>query len=135
MKIFLDANILFSAAKSDGAIRFLVTSLLKKKHELSANLFVQEEAERNLRAKNPMALHYFKELILQLTISSLVDFKPLPKVASYLPEKDQPVLQAALHDHCDILLTGDRTHFGKLYGQKPGSLVIHSPSSLANLIL
>lgn len=135
MRIFLDANILFSAAKSDGAIRFLITSLLKKKYDLRINAFVKEEAERNLRAKDPVALCYFHELVLRLTISSLVYFKPLPKVAAYLPAKDQPVLQAALHDRCDILLTGDRTHFGRLYGQKIGSLIVHSPSSLANAIL
>lgn len=135
MRIFLDANILFSAAKSDGAIRLLVTNLLKNKHDLRINLFVQEEAERNLRVKDPIALHYFNELISRLTISSLVDFKPLPKVAAYLPAKDQPVLQAALHDHCDVLLTGDRAHFGRLYGKKIGCVVIHSPSSLGSLIL
>jgi len=33
MRIFLDANILFSAAKSDGAVCSLVTLLLAGQHE------------------------------------------------------------------------------------------------------
>jgi len=33
MRIFLDANVLFSAAKSDGAVRSLVTLLLAAQHE------------------------------------------------------------------------------------------------------
>ena len=134
MRIFLDANILFSVAKSDGAIRFLITGLLSAGHELRINPFVQEEAVRNLRAKAPAALEYFEVLLLQVSSIPLVDFKPLPKEASCLPVKDQPVLQAALHDECDVLLTGDRTHFGSLYGQKIESVVVHSPRSLGELI-
>ena len=33
MRVFLDANILFSAAKSDGAVRALVKLLLERGHE------------------------------------------------------------------------------------------------------
>ncbi|MCX6958049.1 MAG: PIN domain-containing protein [Verrucomicrobiae bacterium] len=135
MKIFLDANILFSAAKSNGAIRFLIMSLLDKEHQLVINLFVQEEAERNLTAKAPEALEYFYDLILRLTIVPLTNYQLLPKKASFLPLKDQPVLQAALHDRCDVLLTGDRTHFGRLYGERIESLAVYSPGALADLIL
>lgn len=135
MRIFLDANILFSAAKSDGAIRSLIMSLLRKKYDLRVNLFVKEEAERNLSSKAPEALDYFYDLMLKFPTVPLANYPLLPAVASYLPTKDQPVLQAALHDCCDILLTGDRTHFGRLYGLKIGDTVVHSPSSLADLIL
>src|SRR3990167_7907084 len=106
MRIFLDANILFSAAMSNGAIRLLIVRLLEKRHELRISAFVKEEAERNLRAKAPASLQYFEEL---KDLVSLVPcgggFKPLPVIASYLPIKDQPVLQAAIHGQCDILLT------------------------------
>ena len=135
MKIFLDANILFSAAKSNGAIRFLIMSLLDKEHQLVINLFVQEEAERNLTGKAPETLEYFYDLILRLTTVPLTNYQLLPKKASYLSLKDQPVLQAALHDRCDVLLTGDPTHFGRSYGERIKSLAVYSPGALADLIL
>ena len=57
------------------------------------------------------------------------------EVAALLPEKDQPVLAAAIRLECEALVTGDRTHFGKLYGTAIGRLSIHSPRSLAEAIL
>jgi hypothetical protein len=36
---------------------------------------------------------------------------------------------------CDALVTGDRTHFGGLYGSTVRGVAIHSPRSLAEAIL
>jgi hypothetical protein len=52
MRIFLDANILFSAAKSDGAVRELLALLLAAGHECWVDGYVVEEARRNLAAKS-----------------------------------------------------------------------------------
>ena len=51
MRIFLDANIIFSAGKSDGAVRQLLTLLLADKHVLCVDEYVMNEAKRNLGAK------------------------------------------------------------------------------------
>ena len=48
MRVFLDANILFSAAKSDGAVRELLRLLLDGGHECWADDYVVIEARRNL---------------------------------------------------------------------------------------
>ena len=48
-----------------------------------------------------------------------------------LPEKDRPVLAAAIRYECDALVTGDRTHFGALYGRTIQGVTIHSPQSIA----
>ena len=53
MRIFLDANVLFSAAKSDGAVRQLLRLLEKSGHECCVDGYVIEEARRNLVAKAP----------------------------------------------------------------------------------
>jgi len=53
VRIFLDANILFSAAKSDGAIRALVERLLVAGHECWVDAYVIDEARRNVLAKQP----------------------------------------------------------------------------------
>jgi len=44
-----------------------------------------------------------------------------------------------LHHHilhrCQALLTGDKMHFGALYGQPTGGVTIHSPQTLAEALL
>jgi hypothetical protein len=52
-----------------------------------------------------------------------------------LPEKDRPVLAAAIHHRCAALVTGDRTHFGPLFGKTVRGTTIHSPRSLAQAVL
>ena len=47
-RVFLDANILFSAAKSDGAVRALLGLLLDRRHECCADAYVVAAARRNL---------------------------------------------------------------------------------------
>ena len=135
MRIFLDANILFSAAKSNGAIRCFLMMLLEKKHELRISFFVQEEALRNLQTKAPDSVRYLEELKKLITLIPEAKFlTPLPLMASSLPMKDRPVLQAAIHDQCDILLTGDKLHFGEFFGRKIEKVAVHSPRSLAELL-
>ena len=49
----------------------------------------------------------------------------------WLPEKDRPVLMAAIALRCDALLTGDRTHFGMGYGQTFDGVTTYAPAQLA----
>ena len=51
MRIFVDANVLFSAARSAGAIRTLLQMLQSTGHALAADAYVVAEARRNLEAK------------------------------------------------------------------------------------
>jgi predicted nucleic acid-binding protein len=135
MRIFLDANILFSAAKSDGAVRRLLALLQSARHELYADGYVIEEARRNLAAKAREGLGMLDELLRRVHVAPLHPGSPAPATRPPLPEKDRPVLAAAILLHCDALLTGDRTHFGKLWGHTVGGVTIHSPRSLAEMIL
>lgn len=132
MRVFLDANILFSAAKSDGAVRALVRLLVERGHECWADAYVVAEARRNLLAKGAEALHVLDALLPHLRLAAAA---PVASVAAdelaWLPEKDRPVLAAAIHLHCDALVTGDRTHFGAGYGRSFGGVTVHSPRSLA----
>ena len=50
MRVFLDANILFSAAKSSGAVRELLRLLEEQGHECWADAYVAAEARRNQRS-------------------------------------------------------------------------------------
>jgi len=134
MRIFLDANILFSAAKSDGAIRRLVLRLVEDHHECCADDYVVNEARRNLNLKGPSALSAFEALMPLLHVNPLHASAPELENIDWLPKKDRPVIVAAARLHCDVLVTGDQTHFGPGYGKTFGGVTIHSPRSLAEML-
>lgn len=135
MRVFLDANILFSAAKSDGAVRKLLRLLLHRRHECWVDDYVVIEARRNLATKEPDALRAFEALLERLRISPAQAPGPELTLVNWLPEKDRTVLAAAMRLRCGALVTGDRTHFGPGYGKSFGGVMIHSPRSLAERLL
>ncbi|MDP1996589.1 MAG: PIN domain-containing protein [Gallionella sp.] len=135
MRIFLDANILFSAARADGAVRKLLALTEAAGHELWADAYVFEEARRNLAAKTPGGLPVLNAMAGRIKIGGMsADNSLLPDTVN-LPEKDRPVLAAAVRHHCDILVTGDRTHFGQLYGKTIQGVSVLSPAMLAETVL
>lgn len=134
MRIFLDANILFSAAKSDGAVRELLTLLVKAGHECWADGYVAEEAQRNLAAKAPDGLPVLEELLGRVHVAAAQPHPATLQAALGIPEKDRPVLTAAIQLKCDVLVTGDRSHFGTFYGKSLGGVTVHSPRSLAETL-
>jgi predicted nucleic acid-binding protein len=135
MRVFLDANILFSAVKSDGAVRELLRLLLDSGHECWIDDYVVIEARRNLTAKEPNALVALDTLLKRLRSSPAQAPGPELKLVNWLPEKDRSVLAAAMRLRCDALVTGDRTHFGPGYGKVFDGVTIHSPRSLAERLL
>ena len=135
MRVFLDAKILFSAAKSDGAVRALLRLLIEHGHECWADAYVVEEARRNLVAKGPGALKTLEALLPHLSVAAATPSVPESADLAWLPEKDRPVLAAAMRPGCGMLVTGDRSHFGAGYGRVFGGVAIHSPRSLAEHLL
>src|ERR1043166_2784426 len=86
-------------------------------HELCADDCLVEEAGRNLAAKGGDEIAILEVLLPRVLISPLHPASPAP-VTPPLPEKDRPVLAAAILPHCDALLTGNSTQFGN-YGDAP----------------
>ena len=135
MRIFLDANVLFSAAQSAGAIRLLLHSLHAAGHGLVADEYVATEARRNVDGKaGSDAAAYLQALLSRIEVSPV----QFPTVAQadvlWLPDKDRPVLMAAMALKCDVLVTGDRTHFGPSYGKVFDGVTIYAPAQLARAI-
>lgn len=135
MRIFLDANILFSAAKSDGAIRELLRRLVVAGHHLCVDAYVVAEAARNLEQKGEAALDSFEALLGTMEVAAFQGGALSSEIAELLPEKDRPVLAAAVRLGCDALVTGDRTHFGALYGRIIEGVTVYSPRQLADSVL
>jgi predicted nucleic acid-binding protein len=141
MHVFLDANILFSAAASDSAVRRLVHMLFERRHECWVDEYVLIEARRNLAVKAadarnaPHALSGLETLLQRMRVASAQSPGEELRLVHWLPEKDRPVLAAAIRLRCHALVTGDRTHFGAAYGKTFAGVTVHTPRSLAELLL
>ncbi|HTP72133.1 MAG TPA: PIN domain-containing protein [Burkholderiaceae bacterium] len=134
MRIFLDANILFSAAKSAGAVRRLLSLAEAAGHTLCADAYVAAEAHRNLQIKAPDGLIVLDAILQRIELAGF-QVSALPDdPAAGLPDKDRPVLAAAVRLRCDALVTGDRTHFGRLYGKAIQGMTVRSPLQLAKAL-
>jgi predicted nucleic acid-binding protein len=131
VRVFLDANIIFSAAKSAGAVRELLARAEAAGHTLCADAYVAAEARRNLESKAPEAILALDALLTRIEVAGFEASSVPAGVAALLPAKDQPVLAAAIRTRCHALVTGDRTHFGVLYGRVVEGVAVHSPRSLA----
>ena len=135
MRIFLDANILFSAAKSNGAVRQFIAELHADGHTLVADSYVAAEARRNIAAKSAAhSVDYLLALLSRIEVHPVQYAAAAGHVADWLPEKDRPVLLAAIASKCDALVTGDRTHFAPGYGRTFDGVTVYSPAQLALVI-
>jgi len=109
MRILLDANILFSAARSDGAVRRLLRLLVEAGHECWADDYVVAEARRNLAVRRGGTLEVLDALLAHVRVSPVQAGAAAPAQVGWLPDKDRPVLAAAIRLRCAALVTGDRT--------------------------
>lgn len=133
LRVFLDANILFSACRPAGAIRQLLQQLEEQGHILVADHYVAAEARRNLEAKEgAFAVDVLDALLARIEVAALQPSSTVPAGLDWLVEKDRPVLLAAIALKCNVLVTGDKTHFGIAYGQTHHGVAICSPAQLFN---
>jgi hypothetical protein len=93
---------------------------------LLASEHVVEEARRNLASLRPERLADLRRLAGKLERVAAIVAK-VPPAAEHLPDKDLPVLLAALAGQATHVLTVDKRHFGPLFGKTIGSLVILPP--------
>jgi len=136
MKLFLDANVIFTAAYSaQGLSRGLFRLAAVGKCALCTSAFAHEEAVRNIQKKAPDKLADLTMLIQQ------VDILPEPHPqrvirAERLPlaGKDAPVLAAALQGKADVFVTGDRRDFGHLFGQVLEGVKILTPADALDAV-
>jgi len=127
MRVFLDANILFSGAQLHGRMRAFLEVLFKQ-GECITNAYAAEEARRNLEMKSPAALPHLDSLIekCELIPAVVADLKVK------LPLKDVPILGGAVAGNATHLLTGDQQDFGIYFGKTVQGVKIVSPKMLAD---
>ena len=123
-RVFLDANVLFSAAyRSDSTLRRLWE---RGGVQLVTSAYAVEEARRNLPAGERRA----RLDVLLATVEQVTESADHPLPASVeLPDKDRPILLAALRAGATHLITGDVTHFGLYFGQTVDGMQILPPAA------
>lgn len=137
MRVFLDANILFSAAHHTesplhGFFRLAEAGVC----ELVASPFALDEARRNIARKHPAKTADLEQLIVRIAICREATSDEVRWARSTgLPDKDVPILAAAVQAKADILVTGDRADFGSLYGHNLRGLEILPPRTALERML
>jgi len=113
VRVFLDANILFSASNPKWFTRLLL-DVLELHGELVTSEFAAQEARRNVAAFSEDLMDGLEDWFTRVHI--LADTgQALSPVE--LAEKDRPILDAAIAGNCTHLLTGDTKHFGIWMGK------------------
>ena len=122
-RLFLDANVIFSAAyrPNSGLLRFwkLKSAALCSSHYAveEARINLTEEAQRRRLASLTRQLPLFDAIRQEL-----------PSAVS-LPDKDVPIMLAAMNARATHLITGDIRHFGPHLGRKVGDILVLTPAA------
>jgi predicted nucleic acid-binding protein len=121
-RLFLDANVLFSAAYRQGSGLLQLWNLPDV--EKVTSVYALEEARRNLDTEARAAR--LNGLMLEVKVLPELREQDLPPGVD-LAEKDKPILAAALAAGASHLITGDRQHFGCYFGKRVRQTLIMTP--------
>jgi uncharacterized protein len=134
--MFLDANVLFSAAiKPSSRIHALFELSEAGFCNLLTSTHAALEASRNIQVKFPMHLKSLEALLNEVTLVNEPDKALVTWAKQYLPDKDAPILAAALAGKADILVTGDNRHFGKMFNKKYKGVLVLTPAQALDYVL
>ena len=126
MRLFLDANILFSAVHSpSGGAQQLIDLAAADHCNLVTSQHAILEARRNLTVKSPSSPNAFASVLASVELIPEAGTGLVAKVGEFgLPANDAPILASAIASRADLLVTGDRRHFGHLFGHVIGNVHI-----------
>ena len=134
LKVFLDSNVVFSAAysekeKSRSYIFFELQNLNIIKIYIS-NL-VKFESIHNIKIKKPEKLDFLNELLSKADIIEDVDV--YYEFAKNLPENDRIILSSAVYHDIDFFITGNTKDFLTFYNKKLKNTLILTPKDFLEL--
>lgn len=122
-RLFLDANVLFSAAyrPNPGLLKLWKlknVTLCSSRHALEeARINLTHEVQRSRLARLSRNIHLFD-----------ASPKELPNWV-LLPDKDVPIFLAAIEARATHLITGDLRHFGPYFGKKIQGILVLPPGN------
>jgi hypothetical protein len=121
--VFLDASVLFSAAYRADA-RFTRFWTLPNTRRITS-AYAAEEALRNLTLEGQRLR--LEKLLESTEIVPEAVGRPLPEGVQ-LPEKDVPIILAAIRAGATHLITSDIKHFGPYFGRVVSGILILPPA-------
>ncbi len=122
-RLFLDANVLFSAAYRERA--GLLSLWEVHDAQIITSRYAAAEARRNLSTPEQQT-----RLDAILDRTDLIDESDPRTIddEKRLPEKDRPILRAAVLGKATHLITGDFSHFGRFFGERLQGVIIVPPA-------
>ncbi len=132
-RAFVDASVLFAAAKSEtGASREIIRLAIQGEVRLVASQFVLEEVRRNLKAKAPEAVAALDDFLNAVSFELVRPTKfEVEAAMKYVAAKDAPIIAAAKRAQVDFLVSLDRRHIvGVPEVEKRSGLNIVLPAEL-----
>ena len=127
MRVFLDANILFSGALPQSRMRAFLETIFEHA-ECLTNDYAVEEARRNLELKFSSHVRHLDTLIKKCELIPAL----VVELEVELKSKDVPILGGAIAGKATHLLTGDEKDFGVFWGKTLQGVKLVSPKMLAD---
>jgi hypothetical protein len=127
VRVFLDANILFSGAMPGSQTGWLLKALFRHA-ECVTSAYAITEARRNLESKARRGLERLEPLVAKCIVIAEV---PIEVPGVDLNPKDAPIFGGAIVAGATHLLTGDERDFGKFFGKTIHGVKVVSPRLLA----
>ena len=122
-RLFLDANVLFSAAYRERSRLLKLWDVPEA--QVITSRYAAAEARRNLSTRKQQtrleAIPGKTELIDESDRGTVDD-------EERLPDKDRPILRAAVLGKATHLITGDFSHFGRFFGEPLQGVIIMPPA-------
>jgi predicted nucleic acid-binding protein len=126
-RVFLDANVLFSAAWAATSVLRRLWTFDPSVVTLLSSDWAIAEVRRNLPERKHEELNRLLRSVEEVVTPPSSIWRPLDDVS--LPEKDERILWAAIGAGATHLLSGDRQHFGPLYGREVEGVLILLPAA------
>jgi uncharacterized protein len=135
-RLFLDANVLFSAAhKRQSAQGLLIDFAETKQIQAISSAYAFDEAQRNLARKSPNALSLWSSITSVIGLAPEPDREHLIWAETQVAAKDAPILASAAIAKVDWLVTGDRRDFGHLFSTTQRGILIITPAEAIRILL
>ncbi len=116
MRIMVDTNVIISAILKESSLPDLVLNDVCENHELILCDYVLNESYDVAKRRFPAKIQVSDRLFSKLRY----DLVPTPRLGETVMRdiKDQPILNAAIENNIDLLITGDK-HFLELDIEMP----------------
>ena len=126
MRVFVDANTLFSASLPHSRLSEFL-EVVKLHGECLYSGYAFDEAQRNLVKKFPGSVPSLEKLTRDMT--RVANVQGMAGVT--IREKDEPILSSAIAAQATHLLTGDKRDFGLFFGTTVNGVKVVTAALLA----